>query len=321
MTNAPLAGAKKSEAIARLRIEIARIEAASSTGPGGTGAPAPGPVPFGIAAIDGHLPGGGLATGAMHEIIAGDDTMAATGFALAFAARLFTVSRRHSWLWCGQGVPLYAPGLAAFGLTPEAGLVARAASDREVLWAMEEGLACRALAIVFGEVERLDASAGRRLALAARESGTTAVLLTARGAEGTPSVAATRWRVRSVPLIPTLAPSLAPALSPVPTDVSTATGGTGNGTGSIGGSIGQDGYAWRLDLLRGRGAMPRSWQVLWRPGAATSPFSPPVKTRHRNGRKDENIEAHPTAGALSLASPLSGGTDPQGRALPRRQAG
>jgi hypothetical protein len=253
----------------------------------------------------------------MHEIIAGDDTMAATGFALAFAARLFTVSRRHSWLWCGQGLPLYAPGLAAFGLTPEAGLVARAASDREVLWAMEEGLACRALAIVFGEVERLDAGAGRRLALAARESGTTAVLLRGRGTEGTPSITATRWRVRSVPLIPTLAPSLA--------RVSAATGGIGSGIGSVSGSIsgniGRDEYAWRLDLLRGGGAMPRSWQVLWRPGAAATPFSPPVKTRHRDGREDENIEAHPAAGALSLAPPPSGGTDSQGQALPWREAG
>ena len=318
-TKMPLSGAMRSEAIARLRTEIARIEAASSTGPEGTGAPAPGPVPFGIAAIDGHLPGGGLATGAVHEIIAGDDGMAATGFALAFAARLFDQSRRHAWLWCGQGSPLYAPGLAAFGLTPEAGLVARAASDREVLWAMEEGLACRALAIVFGEVENLDDRAGRRLALAARESGTTAVLLRRRGAEGTPSVAATRWRVRSVPLISESSSISAdtPTSANTPTSTPTATVGIGN----IGGSIGRDGYAWRLDFLRGHGAMPRSWQVLWRPGAVPSfsrPTQPRDRARDRNRGEDENREACPAAGALSLAPPLPGGTDSQGEATPWR---
>ena len=306
MTRTPLAGAMRSEAIARLRIEIARIEAASSTRPGGTGASAPGPVTFGIAAIDGHLPGGGLATGAMHEIIAGDDTMAATGFALAFAARLFAASRRHSWLWCGQGLPLYAPGLAAFGLNPETGLMVHSASDREVLWAMEEGLACRALAIVFGEVGKLDTGAGRRLALAARESGVTAVLLRGRGAEGTPSLAATRWWVRSMPLIPTPSSVLTPAPA---------------AHGDIG-SIDRDGYAWRLDFLRGRGAMPRSWQVLWQPGAATVPFSLPLKTRYRDhGYEDENGETRPAAGALSLAPPLSGRTDLQGEATPWREAG
>jgi protein ImuA len=265
-------------------------------------------VSFKIAAIDGHLPGGGLATGAVHEIIAGDDSMAATGFALAFAARLFAASGRHSWLWCGQGLPLYAPGLATFGLIPEAGLMARVASDREVLWAMEEGLACRALAIVFGEVGNLDASAGRRLALAARESGTTAIVLRGPGTEKTPSMAATRWRVNSIPLVPTsIAPPHAGAHM------------------NIGENIDQDGYAWQLDLLHGRGVMPRTWQVLWRPGAATFPFPSPspssIKNWHQDGHENEISETQPTAGALSLAPPLSGGTDIQGEAASWRRAG
>ncbi|HSR56231.1 MAG TPA: hypothetical protein VLN73_08305, partial [Alphaproteobacteria bacterium] len=79
----PPAGDTKGAAIARLKTKIARIEAAGATA--GSGTPAPGPVTFGIAAIDGHLPGGGLATGAVHEIVAGDDGMAATGFALNLA--------------------------------------------------------------------------------------------------------------------------------------------------------------------------------------------------------------------------------------------
>lgn len=295
MTPMPPTGDTRSETIARLRTEIARIEAAGASG--GPGTTAPGPVTFGIAAIDGHLPGGGLAPGAVHEIIAGDDGMAATGFALALAARLFAMAGRRSWLWCGQGLPLYGPGLAAFGFDAEAGLMARGASDREVLWAMEEGLACGAFAAVLGEVKIFDPRAGRRLALAARDSGTTAFVLRGREAEGAPSVAATSWRARSVPL----ASAALPGPTDSPTDSQSADG---------------VGYAWRLDLLRGAGAMPRSWRVLWRP-------APPFPAACEDWPQDHGYQDQAGAppGALSLAPPLSGGTVPQGETSPRREMG
>ncbi len=288
-------GDSRSETIARLRTEISRIESVGA--PGGSGATAPGPVTFGIAAIDGHLPGGGLATGAVHEIIAGDDGMAATGFALALAARHFAVAGRRSWLWCGQGLPLYGPGLAGFGIDVEAGIMVRATSDREVCWAMEEGLAHGGFTAVFGEVKAFASHPGRRLALAARESGTTTFVLRGLEAMSAPSVAATRWRVQSVPRA-----SLAPQ----------ASGRNEDG----------DGYAWRLDLLRGAGAMPRSWSVLWQPGRTACPFSAISEDWPKDHEcENENGETGPPPGALSLASPLSSGTMPQGELTCRREAG
>ncbi|MCH8917531.1 MAG: hypothetical protein IIC52_05700 [Proteobacteria bacterium] len=302
MTPMPPAGDARSETIARLRTEIARIEAAGATG--GPGTTAPGPVTFGIAAIDGHLPGGGLAPGAVHEIIAGDDGMAATGLALALAARLFAMAGRRSWFWCGQGLPLYGPGLAAFGFDAGAGLMTRGGSDREVLWAMEEGLACGAFAAVFGEVKTFAPHAGRRLALAARDSGGTAFVLRGRGAEGAPSVAATRWRVRSVPLAPGALPGATDSPADSPPDSQSADG---------------EGYAWRLDLLRGGGAMPRSWRVLWRPGRAAPPFPAACEDWPQDHGCEDQTGAPP--GALSLAPPLSGGTVPQGERILQREAG
>jgi protein ImuA len=283
----PPGGAKR-EAIARLRTEIARIETAET--PAGPGTPAPGPVPFGIAAIDGHLPGGGLATGAVHEIVAGDDGMGATGFALALIARLTRMPARRPWLWCGQGLPPYGPGLAGFGLDPAHLIVARCASDQDVLWAMEEGLGAPALAVILGEVGALDTRAGRRLALAARLGGVTALLLRAAPAgqkdATSPAVAATRWRIRGLP----------PAS----------------------GSGGGDGFGWRVDFLRGGGALPRSWQVVWRPGRSET-----TAGTCEDGPKDHGWENGNLAppGALSLAAPLSGGTAPEGDTGPRRAAG
>jgi protein ImuA len=293
-------GDARREAIARLKAKIARIEAAGATA--GSGTPAPGPVTFGIAAIDGHLPGGGLATGAVHEIIAGDDGMAATGFALALTSRLAALTKRRALLWCGQGLPLYGPGLAGFGLDPARLLVARCAADKEALWAMEEGLAAPALAAVLGEVTALDGLAGRRLALAARQSGVTVLVLRGvlrgmlhGGTEKEAStVAATRWRVRGLP-----------AAAP-------------------GGEDAGDGYGWRLDFLRGGGALPRSWRVLWRPGRA----APRERTAGEGWPEDHGWENDDTGGAplappgaLSLAPPLPGGALPEGEHASRHAAG
>lgn len=285
-------GSARREAIARLKTEIARIEAADTTA--GTGTPAPGPVPFGIAAIDGHLPGGGLATGAVHEIVAGDDGMGATGFALALVTRLTRITARRPWLWCGRDLPPYGPGLAGFGLDPGHLIVARCASDRDVLWAMEEGLGVPALAVILGEVAALDDRAGRRLALAARLGGVTALLL--RGGPGgqqeatAPAVAATRWRVRGLP---------------------PAAGG------------GEDGFGWRVDFLRGGGALPRSWQVLWQPGRPGATAETCEDGPKDHGWENGNMGGPGLAppGALSLAAPLSGGAAPEGDPAPRRAAG
>jgi protein ImuA len=80
----------------------------------------------------------------------------------------------------------------------------------DVLWAMEEGLRCRALAGVIaeltGEGSIADLTATRRLALAARDGvGTQASgfgLLLRHKDTTTPSAAATRWQVAAAPSQP-----------------------------------------------------------------------------------------------------------------------
>src|SRR5947209_13880173 len=77
-----------------------------------------GVLPFGVAAIDRALPGGGLALGAVHEILGqgGDeeDGAAAAGFASGILARLGS----GPVLWCLRRCDLYGPGLATHGLDP-----------------------------------------------------------------------------------------------------------------------------------------------------------------------------------------------------------
>ena len=158
------------------------------------------PCPLGLPALDAAL-GGGLPTGCLQEVI-GDTGAAAVGFCTFLLGRLASLegaSRSVLWGWIGEG-DLYPPGLATFGLDPVQTILLAAPGPADLLWAMEEGLRCPALAGVVMEVDRLDLVASRRLQLAAASGGVTGFLL-ARGRR-TPaavSAAALRWRIQGLP--------------------------------------------------------------------------------------------------------------------------
>ena len=143
--------------------------------------------------------------GHVHEVFADSPTEAgaALGFALAQAQGLRREGRPG--LVIAQlrgdaqelGLP-YGAGFAGFGLAAEAVTLIRAATIAELLWALEEALACRAVAAVVADLARphkaLDFTASRRLALRCAASGGT-VLLTRYGRAREASPARYRWRV------------------------------------------------------------------------------------------------------------------------------
>ena len=109
-----------------------------------------------------------------------------------------------------EGGGPYGPGLELFGLSPARLLVLTVSRPTDVLWAMEEGLRCRALACVIAELTadgaEADLTATRRLSLAAREGVSARVsglgLLIRHRATLMPSAAATRWHVAGAPSLP-----------------------------------------------------------------------------------------------------------------------
>ncbi|WP_247870763.1 hypothetical protein [Azospirillum sp. TSO5] len=227
--------------LADLRARIRRIE-----GAGGEGGRI---LPFGIDAVDGHLPDGGLPLGCLHAVAA-EHPGAGTGFAAALLARLATP--RTPALWILRGRDLYAPGLAAYGLTPDRLVAVRAVRPVDALWAMEEALRCSALSAVLGELEGLDLTASRRLQLAAESSGVTGFLLDVgaglgasggrnRLAEGL-SAAVTRWRLDA-------APSLDGEEDAAPRPA--------------GGPPGLGKARWSVALERCRGGRPGHWTLSW----------------------------------------------------------
>ena len=158
----------------------------------------PAALPLGAAAVDRVL-GGGLMRSALHEIAAAGEAhvAAATGFVAGVAA----LSSQGA-VWVAEdmaalesGAP-YGPGLDGFGVAPERLITVAVAQRRDLMWAMEEALRCRAVACVIGEMRHgaLDAVAVRRLSLAAAETGALALILRAAPGDDA-STAATRWIV------------------------------------------------------------------------------------------------------------------------------
>jgi protein ImuA len=216
--------ATRREVIDDLRRQIERLGGAHGTRKS---------LPFGVLALDRHLPGRGLTLGALHEVIehgpAAEFAGSATFFTAGIAARL-----KGPVLWCLTRRDLFAPGLMKVGLHPDRVIYAETNRDADVLPLIEEGLHQKGLGAVIGEVSRLGLTTSRRLQVAAEASGVPALVIrrwwtvAQKDLTKLPTAASTRWRV-----------------SPVPSEVVPA-GGLKRGR-------------WQVELVRCRGAEPRSW--------------------------------------------------------------
>jgi protein ImuA len=76
-------------------------------------------LPFGLKAIDRHLPGGGLALGALHEV-AGGGNGAINGAAAALFTAGVAARTRGKVLWCITRPDLFAPPSRKPGSCPTA---------------------------------------------------------------------------------------------------------------------------------------------------------------------------------------------------------
>jgi protein ImuA len=208
--------------MAALRARVARIERA-----GLAEREEPPTIPL-CPEVDQALPGGGLSRAALHEILS-DGAGAAIGFAALLLAR-----SGGTVFWIAREADAWPPGLLRFGLLPSRLILAQPGNHVDALWAMEEALRCSAVSGVLLLWEKPDATAVRRLQLAAETGGGIGLLLRESEEDEGPSLATTRWRI----------------------------------TGRAGGSMHDLGDPqWTLDLLRCRAGRPQRWHVTWRAGA------------------------------------------------------
>jgi len=183
----------RAEAVAALRRQLPQLEGLRLDGRA---------LPFGLPALDSHLPLGGLAFGALHEVVpeAASALPAAFGFVAALLGRMppagpaLLVTSKRGLADCGSP---HGHGLNALGLDPARVILVEARHEQQALWAMEEALRSGAPVAVAGAVGAgLDLKASQRLQLAARSSGLPLLLLQPASAMGA-SAATTRWRIGS----------------------------------------------------------------------------------------------------------------------------
>lgn len=202
--------------------------------------PGTGRLTLGLGVVDGHLdPGPGRA--ALHEVqaLSPADGAAANAFGLGLALR---AGDRRPLVWVFQalngheaGHP-YGPGLGDWGLSPDQVLLVRVRDAPALLLAGEEALRSGAVGAVvmssWGEARAMSLTASRRLSLAARAGGATAILVRSAARPGA-SAAETRWSVSAA----------------VSTELEARAPGR---------------PAFRASLLRSRtGAPPRDWIMEW----------------------------------------------------------
>jgi protein ImuA len=189
---------ESSQSLAGLRKHIARLAADG----GQTSRPAEGWLASGHADFDAAL-GGGLAIGRAHEFFAADalDGTSAAAFAALLALR---TPGKMPLIWLrtadagGRTGHIYAPGIAELGGDPDRLLLVETPDPKMLLACANDAIRCTGSAAVivesWGKLPLLDLTAGRRLALGARDAGTTLLMLRLN-AVPVPSVAETRWSV------------------------------------------------------------------------------------------------------------------------------
>lgn len=214
--------------LAALRGQVAALEAGTRT-PSSV-------LPFGDARVDDYLPDGGLPLGRWHEVVSGGMEVEVGAAAAGFAALLARpLADRGAAVWILRRDDLHAPGLAGLGFAARSLIQVRVRDEVQALMALEDALGAAGVAAVFGEVEDVDLTAGRRLQLACERNGATGFLLHRRPWGGTArkpatgSAAATRWRVAPTASDP---PPGEPGLGPP---------------------------RWRVALERCRGGRPGEW--------------------------------------------------------------
>ena len=225
-------GSATAARLAALKASIARVGRAAKSA-GAT-------LPFGLPAVDGRLPGGALALGALHEVAGGGPDIENGAAAMLLIGGILARVPGQV-LWVLERPDLFAPALDAVGLPADRVIYAEAGKAATVLLTMEEGLRHAGLAGVVGELSgRLTLTASRRLQLAAEQSGVTCLVLRRSrhfddALLSEPTAAVTRWRVTALP-----SPRLLAHAPETP---------------------GLARPRWRLDLVRCRGGEPASWIV------------------------------------------------------------
>ena len=220
---------RKSELIRQLKAEIMALEKFPMPKPAQQAS-------VGLGAIESSFSGNSFPVGVVHELISGDRRGAAStnGFIAALLGRLM---RKNDYcLWISNQRTLFPPGLKSFGVEPDRFIFIDIKREKEVLWAVEQGLKCGGLAAVVAELKEISFAQSQRLQLAVEKSRVTGFLHRYQPMSEHALACATRWKIK-----------------PLPSE-------------QEGGLPGLGFPKWQVELTKARNGKPGRWQLQWKGG-------------------------------------------------------
>ncbi|MGQ7868466.1 ImuA family protein [Sunxiuqinia sp. sy24] len=154
---------------------------------------------FGLGPMTAAFPGGVFPVGAIHEFISPTETCAAAANGVLAGLLSSLMEKGGLCLWIGADRRLFPPTLKFFGVEPHRVIFIDVRQERDVLWVMEQGLKCDALAAVVAELQNVNFAESRRLQLAVESSRVTGFIHRYRPLVENALACVSRWKVRPLP--------------------------------------------------------------------------------------------------------------------------
>lgn len=191
---------------------------------------------LGLGPIESAFPGGRFPMGTVHEFISPNPSDAAStnGFISGILSSL--MCNGGFCLWISNRRSLFPPGLKRFGIAPDRVIFIDLKKEKDVLWAVEQGLKCSTLSAVVGELQEISFTESQRLQLAVEQSKVTGLLHRHNPRFQHALACTTRWRVISLS-----------------SELPNAMPGVGFPT-------------WKVALLKVRNGRPGEWKLEWKNG-------------------------------------------------------
>lgn len=192
-------------------------------------------VDTGLWEIEKAFPDHTFPLGAVHEFIsyARESAAATNGFMAGLLAQLL---KKGTAIWVSNKRTIFPPALIQYGIDPERLIFIDVWKQKEVLWAIEEALKCKAITAVIGELSELSFTESRRLQLAVEQSKVTGFIHRYAPKVENVTACVSRWKITPMP-------------------------------GTIAGGLPGVGFSkWNVQLVKVRNGKPGSWQVEWTAG-------------------------------------------------------
>ncbi len=208
---------------------------------------------LGLGQIESVFPNAVFPTGAIHEFICtkNEDTAATQGF-LTGILKMLMLEEDGYCLYISKNRNLFPTALQAYGVQPHHIIFVDLERERDILWAMEEGLKCKQLTAVIAELREITFAQSRRLQLTVAQSQVTGFLLRTSSAKITPTACVARWKI-----------------TPLESEQKEGLPGLGF-------------PKWQVELLRVKNGNPGIWQIEWAADRFTFPTATAVvPVQHR----------------------------------------